>query len=463
MKKKREYEGIRIMVVDDNRENLKSMGRVLDSLRINSTLEDSPLRALSRMRDHSFDLVLTDMKMPEMDGMEFIQKAREISPETPLVVLTAFGSIGNAVDAIKEGASDYLQKPIDIEGLKGVIVKSIRTKGILSELNELRKHVKTGVGEIIYRSPLMDRVLRMASTVAPTMANVLILGESGTGKELVARSIQEMSNRKEKPLIPINCAALTESILESELFGHERGAFTGAVRASKGKFELAEGGTLFLDEIGDLSLQTQGKLLRAIEQKEVMRLGGEKVIKVDVRIIAATNADLGVKVAGKEFREDLFYRLSVFTITIPPLRERKEDIPLLISYFLRELSEEHGFPLSEVSPTVVDIFTRYYWPGNIRQMRNTLETMVLLSRGGVISPELVPGEIRREVEGEGIPVPGKVRGEEKGEILPLEKMERKAIIEALATTGNNKTKAARYLGISVRTLYRKIKEYKIQS
>ncbi len=462
MKEKREFEGLRVMVVDDDLENLKSMGRVLNSLRIIATLVESPLGALDLMRNHSFDLVITDMKMPEMDGMEFIRKAMEISPETPFVVLTAFGSIGNAVDAIKEGASDYLQKPIDIEGLKGVIVKSIRTKGILSELTELRKHVKTGVGEIIYRSPLMDRVLRMVSTVAPTMANVLILGESGTGKELVARAIHEMSNRKENLLIPINCAALTESILESELFGHERGAFTGAVHASKGKFEIAEGGTLFLDEIGDLSLHTQGKLLRALEQKEVMRLGGERVIKVDVRIIAATNANLGVKVAEKEFREDLYYRLSVFTITIPPLRERREDIPLLISYFVKKLCDDHGFPSKKVSPYVVDVFTRYNWPGNIRQLRNSLETMVLLSGSGGISPELIPGEIRREVEGEGIPVPGKVEEEEKGEILPLEKMERKAIVEALAATGNNKAKAARFLGISVRTLYRKIKEYNIQ-
>jgi len=461
MTSKKGFEGLRVMVVDDERDNLESLGRVLKNLGINVSLYDSSMEALTNLNSEHNDLVITDMKMPEIDGMEFIRRAAEIAPEVPVVVLTAFGSIGNAVEAIKEGATDYLQKPVDIQGLKGVIIKAARSRGMMRELETLRRSVMTGAGEIVFHSSSMERVMKMVRSVAPTTSNVLILGESGTGKELIARAIHEMSKRKENPLIPINCAALTEGLLESELFGHEKGAFTGAVSSSRGKMELAEGGTLFLDEVGDLSLPIQAKLLRALEQKEIMRLGGDRVIYVDVRILAATNADLKGRVERKEFREDLYYRLSVFTISLPPLREREEDIPLLIGHLTKKICEGNDIQEKGVSERVVGIFSRYPWPGNIRELRNTLERMILLSEGDTVTGEHIPQDIRDATSKEAIPVPGRVGPLKKG-TLSLPEIQRTAIIETLKATGNNRVRAAKSLGISVRTLYRKLKEYDIK-
>jgi len=460
-----ELAGRKVFVVDDDLDNLKSMERVLSALGLVPRAFSSPSEALAALAEDLPDLVITDMKMPEMDGMEVIRRVREIDSSIPVIVLTAFGSIGGAVEAVKEGAADYIQKPVDIEGLKGVLIKAVRTRGMMEELERLKGMVSTAGGEMIYRSRAMERVMGLVRTVAPTKANVLILGESGTGKELVARAIHEVSPRRDKPFIPINCAALTESILESELFGHEKGAFTGAVSTVKGKFELAHGGTLFLDEIGDMPLSIQAKILRAIEQKEIIRVGGERIIKIDVRIIAATNADLKKKVDEKVFREDLYYRLSVFTIRVPPLRERKEDVSILTLHFVRRVAEENGLPVPAVSPEVMEIFEAYDWPGNVRELRNAVETMVLLSQGREIVREHVPREIIEGISAarEGaIPMPGRVEPAGTGKVLPLWELERRAIVQALEATGNNKTKAAKLLGIGVRTLYRKLKEYGIE-
>ncbi len=465
MKSVPELAGRKVFVVDDDLDNLKSMERVLSALGLVPRAFSSPSEALAALAEDLPDLVITDMKMPEMDGMEVIRRVREIDSSIPVIVLTAFGSIGGAVEAVKEGAADYIQKPVDIEGLKGVLIKAVRTRGMMEELERLKGMVSTAGGEMIYRSRAMERVMGLVRTVAPTKANVLILGESGTGKELVARAIHEVSPRRDKPFIPINCAALTESILESELFGHEKGAFTGAVSTVKGKFELAHGGTLFLDEIGDMPLSIQAKILRAIEQKEIIRVGGERIIKIDVRIIAATNADLKKKVDEKVFREDLYYRLSVFTIRVPPLRERKEDVSILTLHFVRRVAEENGLPVPAVSPEVMEIFEAYDWPGNVRELRNAVETMVLLSQGREIVREHVPREIIEGISAarEGaIPMPGRVEPAGTGKVLPLWELERRAIVQALEATGNNKTKAAKLLGIGVRTLYRKLKEYGIE-
>ncbi|NIO16765.1 MAG: response regulator [Deltaproteobacteria bacterium] len=466
MKSLPEFSGKSVTVIDDDKENLTSIGRALTNLGFEVRLFNSPLEFISRIDDSGGDIIITDMKMPGLDGMEVIRKVKEAHPHAPVIVLTAFGTIGNAVHAIKEGATDYLQKPIDMEELKGVLIKTIRARGMMEELGTLRRLVKTEVGEILYRSREMEKVMQMVRMVAPTKANVLILGESGTGKELVARAIHEMSPRKDKLFMPINCAALTESILESELFGHEKGAFTGAVGAVKGKFEIASDGTLFLDEIGDLTLSTQAKLLRAIEQKEILRVGGGKVINVDVRIVAATNSDLRGLVSSKKFREDLFFRLSVFTIHIPPLRERTEDIPTLAIHFTKNLCRENGLEEKRISADAMRVFQQYPWPGNVRELRNVIESMVLLTEGEVISKEVLPTELKRKRYREGrdpIPVAGRVESPAEDDggavVIPLDEVEKNAIIEALKATGNNKTKAAKMLGIGVRTLYRKIKEY----
>lgn len=470
MKSLPEFSGKKVTVIDDDRENLSSIGRALRNLGFEVELYSSSAEFLSRLHELSTDVVITDMKMPEASGMEVIKDVTEKIPRVPVIVLTAFGTIGNAVLAVKQGAMDYLQKPIDVEELKGVLIKALRARGMMEELGTLRSLVRTEVGEILFRSHEMERVMQMVRTVAPTRANVLITGESGTGKELVARAIHEMSPRKDNLFMPINCAAITESILESELFGHEKGAFTGAISAVKGKFEIADGGTLFLDEVGDLPPSTQAKMLRAIEQKEILRVGGNKVLHVDVRIVAATNSDLKDLVSSKKFREDLYFRLSVFSIRIPPLRERNDDIPPLALHFVKSVCEENNLGEKNISREVMHYLTHYPWPGNVRELRNTVESMVLLTSGDVLTRDVVSPDIIEAVERAGktpIPVKGAVapQSEEEvgsGEIVPLDEVEKNAIIDALRVTKNNKTRAAKLLGIGVRTLYRKIKEYDMQ-
>jgi DNA-binding NtrC family response regulator len=397
--------------------------------------------------------------------MDVVHRVVQDNPAVPVVVVTAFGTVESAVEAIRAGASDYLMKPVGIPQLRAAVFKAAkeRSKNVElakkdSQIRRLREEKKRihGVGRIIGDSRMLEEMIRKIHVVAQTRMNVLIQGESGTGKELVARAIHDESPRWDKAFLPINCAAIPESLLESELFGHEKGAFTGAVAARQGMMEIADGGTLFLDEVGEMSLALQAKLLRAIEQKEVIRVGGSEVIRVDVRIIAATNQDLKAKVAGKSFREDLFYRLNVFPITVPPLRDRREDIPKIAIHFLKEIARENDVPPKKLSAGARIALLAYLWPGNVRELRNALETASLVARGEAIEGEDLPPEILENIlppsPSGPIPLPSS---------RTLEEIEREAILAALVKTDGNKTQAAKMLGIGLRTLHRKVKEYGI--
>jgi two-component system NtrC family response regulator len=458
-------EKAKVLVFDDDTDSLSSIVAALrrDGFEVHPFSD--PKEGLSYLASEGGDVVLTDLKMPGITGMDVVHRVVQDNPAVPVVVVTAFGTVESAVEAIRAGASDYLMKPVGIPQLRAAVFKATkeRSKNVelakkdreIKRLREERKR-KHGVGRIIGDSRMMEEMIRKIHVVAQTRMNVLILGESGTGKELVARAIHDESPRWDKAFLPINCAAIPESLLESELFGHEKGAFTGAVAARQGMMEIAEGGTLFLDEVGEMSLTLQAKLLRAIEQKEVIRVGGSEVIRVDVRIIAATNQDLKAKVVGKSFREDLFYRLNVFPITVPPLRDRREDIPKFAIHFLKEIARENDVPPKKLSAGARIALLAYLWPGNVRELRNAMETASLVARGEAIEGEDLPPEILENIlppsPSGPIPLPSS---------RTLEDIEREAILAALVKTDGNKTQAAKMLGIGLRTLHRKVKEYGI--
>jgi two-component system NtrC family response regulator len=458
-------EKAKVLVFDDDTDSLSSIATALQRDGFEVHPFSDPKEGLAYLASEGGDVVLTDLKMPGITGMDVVHRVVQDNPAVPVVVVTAFGTVESAVEAIRAGASDYLMKPVGMPQLRAAVFKAAkeRSKNVElakkdSQIRRLReeKKRKHGVGRIIGDSRTMEEMIRKIHVVAQTRMNVLILGESGTGKELVARAIHDESPRWDKAFLPINCAAIPESLLESELFGHEKGAFTGAVAARQGMMEIAEGGTLFLDEVGEMSLALQAKLLRAIEQKEVIRVGGSEVIRVDVRIIAATNQDLKAKVAGKSFREDLFYRLNVFPITVPPLRDRREDIPKIAIHFLKEIARENDVPPKKLSAGARIALLAYLWPGNVRELRNALETASLVARGEVIEGEDLPPEILENVlppsPSGPIPLPSS---------RTLEEIEREAILAALVKTDGNKTQAAKMLGIGLRTLHRKVKEYGI--
>jgi two-component system response regulator HydG len=376
-----------------------------------------------------------------------------------VVVLTAYCTVEGAVDAVRTGASDFLMKPVEIPRLRAAVFKAVKERGMHREIERLREEAgrPPGVEGILGASRAMEEVLRKIRLVAPTRMNVLITGESGTGKELVARAIHDLSPRAGRPFLPLNCAAIPETLLETELFGHEKGAFTGASASRPGKLESAEGGTLFLDEVGDVSPAIQAKLLRAIEQKEVLRVGSSQVLHVDVRILAATNRELKALVEEKTFREDLYYRLNVFGIQVPPLRDRREDIPKLAEHFLEALARENAVPRKHLAPAALKALLSYGWPGNVRQLRNAIESAVLVSGGETIEADDLPAEVAHPQlppsPSGPIPLPAS---------RTLTEIERDAIRDALAKTGGNKTQAAKLLGIALRTLHRKVKEYGIE-
>lgn len=458
-------EKAKVLVIDDDADSLASVVTALRRDGFDVIPAADPKEGLARLASEGADVVLTDLRMPGLTGMEVIRHVVRENPGIPVVVLTAFGTVESAVEAVRAGASDYLMKPVGIPQLRAAVFKALKEREKNRELEKKDREIErlreeagraAGSSGIIGASRAMEEVLRKIRLVAPTRMNVLIQGESGTGKELVAREIHAQSPRREKPFVPVNCAAIPENLLETEMFGHERGAFTGAVAARPGKFEAAEGGTLFLDEIGEISPALQAKLLRAIEQKEITRVGGGQVIRVDVRILAATNRDLKEKVEEKAFREDLFYRLNVFNITVPPLRDRREDIPKLAERFLSDVSRENTISRKRLSPEALRLLFSYRWPGNIRELRNAMETSALVSAGDTIGEGDLPPEISK----------GLLPPSPSGPIpLPppktLQEIEREAIRSALAETGGNKTRAARILGIGLRTLHRKVKEYGI--
>ncbi len=403
-----------------------------------------------------FDMILLDYKMPGMDGMQVLKEVKKINPEIDVIIITAYGTIETAVDAMKAGAIDYITKPVEFDELLIHVDRVSERRTLIRENEVLRQELsEKGVtmDKIIYQSHKMDVLINMASRIAVSRATVLIKGESGTGKELLARLIHNLSPRSAKVISVVNCSALPESLLESELFGHEKGAFTGATARRIGRFEEADGGTLFLDEIGDITASVQVKLLRFLQEREFQRVGGNQTIHSDVRIISATNRDLESKVKDGTFREDLFYRLNVVVMDMPPLRERKEDVPLLIDHFLKRFAADNGKNVTGITSEARDLLLKYDYPGNVRELENIIERAVVISRNSVISVDDLPfDEDRIHPENAG----------KKGEGLlreSIEEMERKLILEAMEKSGDHQTKAAEILGISERMLRYKLKKY----
>jgi len=403
-----------------------------------------------------FDMILLDYKMPGMDGMQVLKEVKKINPEIDVIIITAYGTIETAVEAMKAGAIDYVTKPVEFDELLIHVDRVSERRTLIRENEILRQELKdkgVTMDKIIYQSPKMNVLINMANRIAVSRATVLIKGESGTGKELLARLIHNLSPRSAKLISVVNCSALPESLLESELFGHEKGSFTGATARRIGRFEEADGGTLFLDEIGDLSASVQVKLLRFLQEREFQRVGGNQTIHSDVRIISATNSDLESKVKEGTFREDLFYRLNVVVMDIPPLRERKEDVPPLIDHFLKRFAAENGRNVTGITSEARDLLLKYDYPGNVRELENIIERAVVISRNSVISVDDLPfDEDRIYPEDAGKKEEGLLRGS-------IEEMERKLIREAMEKSGDHQTKAAEILGISERMLRYKLKKY----
>lgn len=441
-----------ILIVDDDIPSLKAMKKALVSEGHRILGATNGKDALEQIRHETIHLLLTDLRMPEIGGMKLIEIARKRNPDLSIVVITGFGSIESAVEAMKRGVDDYLTKPINITELRILVSNALKKQDLEIENRELRQEltVKYGFPEIIGHSVKMHQVTELVSRIAPTSATVLITGESGTGKELIARAIHKNSPRKDKTLLALNCSALSNTLIESELFGYERGAFTGAQEMRKGKFEICDGGTLFLDEIGELDSSTQVKLLRILEEKEFMRVGGTRMIKVDVRLVAATNRDLEKAVSEREFRKDLYYRLKVIEIKTPSLRERREDIPLLVEAFIKEFNKKYNRKIQGISPEAVNILLELDYPGNIRELKNLIESTVILSREERIGPLDLPVPTKERRDG----------NEEDINIhigMTMEDVEREVIRQTLVKVEGNRTKAAAVLKIGLRTLQRKIK------
>ena len=409
--------------------------------------------AVEQVKARAFDAVLTDVRMARLDGIAALREIREWNPSIPVLIMTAWSSVQNAVDALRLGAYDYLTKPLELDELKLALERALDHTRLARESQEPGRAQSEASSLLLGRSEAMRELVEMVETVAPTEATVLVSGESGTGKELVARAIQAASTRRDKPFVTINCAALAENLLESELFGHEKGAFTGADRRREGRFVQAHGGTLFLDEIGEMPLSLQAKLLRVLQQGEVQRVGCDETIKVDVRVIAATNRVLADEVAAGRFREDLFYRLNVIGREVPPRRARREDIPLLASTFLERHAAANRKTIKGFTPQAMDAMLRYGWPGNVRELENAVERAVILSGGEYVAERALPLAVQNA------PVPD-ADGEELAlGSMSLEDVERKAIEATLRETEDNKSEAARRLGITRATLHSKLKKY----
>jgi DNA-binding NtrC family response regulator len=445
----------RILIVDDEESQREQLAGFLKKQGFSVVTAESGPQAMSLCEDKSFEVALVDLKMPGMDGVELLGKLRELNPEIQVIMMTAYGSVETAVEAMSLGAYHYVSKPINLDELKLNISKALESHHLLMENSYLKEVLEDEYKDlqIIGKSGATKEVLSTVTRVANTKSTVLVRGESGTGKELVARAIHGLSDRANKRFISVSCAALPETLFESELFGHERGAFTGAVKTREGRFQLADGGTLFLDEVGDIPPETQVKLLRVIESQEFERLGGKETLKVDVPIIAATNQDLETKIKERSFREDLYYRLNVISIFIPPLRERKEDILLLVDHFINKVNQKCGRSIQGITPEVKDIILNYDWPGNVRELENVIERGVVLSRTEVIDKGDLPylGLVSDRAS-EGAPAAS----------LSLKDMEKDHILRVLRKTGWNLSKTAEILGIHRNTLRLKMKEYGIE-
>ncbi|GMU62270.1 MAG: sigma-54-dependent Fis family transcriptional regulator [Myxococcaceae bacterium] len=444
----------RILIVDDERNARDALKSLLTDegyeVREASDGEEG-LEALAEFRP---DAVLCDVRMPKMDGLSLLKRAREDGHEGLFLMMTAFGSIETAVEAMRRGAEDYLTKPLDVGAVTARLEKVLEKRQLVRDNQMLRERIreKYQFSHIVGDSPELQAVFDVVKRAAPTRATVLILGESGTGKELIAQAIHEESPRRAKPFVKVNCAALSETLLESELFGHEKGSFTGAVGRREGRFELADGGTLFLDEIGDISPGLQVKLLRVLQQREFERVGGTTTLKVDVRVVAATNKDLTAEVKGSRFREDLYYRLNVVSVTLPPLRKRKSDVPALVAHFIERYSELHGKEVRGLAPGTLNALLSYDWPGNVRELGNVVERAVVLARGTELTADDLPPTMRG-------PRP---RDRSPDTLIPgatLYEIEREAILRTLEMVDGSTSRAADVLGISVRKIQYRLKEY----
>jgi len=447
----------KILVVDDEASHRQMIKAVLsaEGYEIEEAAEGQ--EAVRSVEAKFYDLILMDIRMPGLSGVEALKKIKDISPGIAIIIMTAYASVDSAIDALKAGAYDYLTKPLDIEELKILVAKALQFHRLEKENVYLREQLndRFDFSNIIGRSPAMKRLFETMALVAPSEATVLIVGESGTGKELIANAVHHNSPRAAKPFIKVNCAALPETLLESELFGHEKGAFTGATTRKQGRFQMAHRGSILLDEIGEMSPATQAKILRVLQEREFELIGSTQTIKVDTRIIAATNKNLEEEIEQERFREDLFYRINVVTIEVPPLRDRREDIALLADFFLKHYSEKNRRLIKGFTPRATDLLKRYDWPGNVRELENIIERAVIMARGEMITPLEFPVDLQDLDEG---------LKESRIDLTPgrsLKEVEKVMILRTLEEEGGNRTHAARKLGISRRTLQLKLKEYGI--
>jgi DNA-binding NtrC family response regulator len=439
-------ENARVLVVDDEAMVCVALTNWLQEENyLAKAVHDGP-QAIARVREENWDIVLLDLRMPGMDGMEVLKQIREIAPQSVVIIMTAYASIPSAVQAMKDGAYDYVVKPLDVDQLARMLKRIVEHQQLVTENILLRKRLteQSEFGDIIGKSPAMQQVFEMIKAVTDTNATVLITGETGTGKELVARAIHSNSPRRYGPFVATSCGALPDTLLESELFGYEKGAFTGADRTKKGRFELADGGTLFLDEVGDISIKTQVKLLRVLQERSFRRLGGTDVIEVDVRVITATNRDLAALVRADSFRSDLYYRLNVVSIHLPPLRERKEDIPLLAAHFINKYNVEFSKKFDRVDRKALELMMEYHWPGNIRELENVIERATVIDQGPEVKARHLPF---CNIE---VPISEEAQSLEDIEKLHIEKM--------LARHNWNIAKTARALAIDRTTLHKKVKK-----
>jgi DNA-binding NtrC family response regulator len=450
-----------ILVIEDKDSMREMLSKTLEAEGYEVEVVGDGESGLEKSREKKYDVVLSDLKLPKMDGIEVLSSLKEMDSDVSVILMTAYGTIEKAVEAMKEGAFDFLTKPFDTDHLSVLVKRALENRRLMAENILLREELghNLGYAEIIGKCEKMQEVSRLIQKVAPSDTSVLLLGESGTGKELFARAIHSLSTRKHSPYVAINCAAIPRELLENELFGSERGAYTGSVARKMGKFEIAQGGTIFLDEVGDLDIALQAKLLRVLQDKTFERLGGTKTLSVDVRLIAASNTDLKKAIEKNQFREDLFYRLSVFPITIPPLRERREDIPQLAEHFVNKYCAEMKKPKKSISQEALALLDKYHWPGNVRELENTIERAIILCEGKKILPEHLairiptPNEIRLR-EGAGL--------KEVGQYAQAE-AERALIVRILNQVRGNKRKAAQALKIDYTTLFEKIKRYGIDA
>jgi two-component system response regulator AtoC len=449
----------KVLIVDDERKMRRVLQILLEQMGLESVAAESGEAALEHLGTEKADLVLTDLKMPGMNGVELLSRVRTLDPDVPVIVLTAHGTVQTAVEAMKHGAFDYVLKPFDVEAIELVIRKALEMRQYRTENRYLREQVAAtpAFENLIGVSPVMQAIYDLVRQVAPTRSAVLLTGETGTGKELVARAIHNLSTRRDKLFVPLNCAAIPADLLESELFGHTRGAFTGAQMDRTGKFEVANAGTLFLDEIGDMAYPLQAKLLRVLQEGVIERIGSNKRIAVDVRVVSSTNRDLSAAMREGRFREDLYYRLNVFHMHLPPLRERRVDVRALAEFFLDRFGKELGKGQLTLTADAGQLLEQYAWPGNVRELQNLMERAAVLCGGAQIDASFVRlllPQLRAQNADAAQPV------EETLELEPaIEEVERKLILRALGAAGNNKVQAARLLGISERTLWYKLKRY----